>query len=47
MREMIELLKKQLPPVPKDWRHNGQTLDERCEAWLLHAIEQLENEIDQ
>jgi hypothetical protein len=27
--------------------HEGQTFEERCEAWLLHAVEQLEEEIEE
>ena len=46
MRELVDLLKKQLPEVPATWRYEGQTIDERCEAWLLHIIEQLEEEIE-
>jgi hypothetical protein len=47
VKELIDLLKKQLPTVPEDWRHKdtGQTFDERCEAWLQNAIDQLEEEL--
>ena len=31
--------------VPKGFSFNGQTFAERCEAWVLHAVEQLEDEI--
>lgn len=33
--------------IPDDnWRYDGQTFGERCEAWLLHAVDQVEEELD-
>lgn len=32
--------------IPKNFSFNGQTFFERCEAWAMHALEQLEDEID-
>lgn len=29
-----------------DWRYNGQSLYERCEGWVLHAVDQLEQECE-
>jgi hypothetical protein len=31
--------------IPEDFTYEGQTFDERCEAWMLQALEQLEAEI--
>lgn len=31
--------------VPDEFRCDGQTFDQRCEGWLLHAIEQLKDEL--
>ena len=31
--------------VPDEFSHKGQTFDQRCEGWLLHAIEQLKDEL--
>lgn len=34
------------PNAPdNDWRHEGQTFCERVEGYVLHAIEELENEM--
>ena len=32
--------------IPRGFSHEGQSFEERCEAWLLHAVEQLEAEIE-
>lgn len=32
--------------VPEGFTHSGQTFEERCEAWVLHAIEELEAELE-
>jgi hypothetical protein len=32
--------------IPEGFTHDRQTFEERCEAWLLHAVEQLEEEIE-
>jgi len=32
--------------IPDDFRCHGQTFIERCEGWALHAVEQLEGEIE-
>ena len=31
--------------VPDEFLCDGQTFVERCEGWLLHAIEQLKDEL--
>ena len=31
--------------VPDEFSYEGQTFVERCEGWLLHAIEQLKDEL--
>ena len=31
--------------VPDEFIYEGQTFDQRCEGWLLHAVEQLEDEL--
>jgi len=31
--------------IPDEFSHEGQTFDQRCEGWLLHAIEQLKDEL--
>ena len=33
--------------IPEHFSHEGQTFDERCEAWALHAIEKLEIELEE
>lgn len=33
--------------IPAAFTHHGQTFGERSEAWLLHAVEQLEQEIEE
>ena len=33
--------------VPDAFSHEGQTFDQRCEGWLLHAIEQIEVELQE
>ena len=32
--------------IPEDFNYEGQTFEERCEAWVLHAVEQLDEEIE-
>jgi hypothetical protein len=32
--------------IPRGFSHEGQSFDERCEAWLAHAVEELEAEIE-
>jgi hypothetical protein len=32
--------------IPAEFAHQGQTFEERSEVWLLHAVEQLEKEIE-
>jgi hypothetical protein len=32
--------------IPVSFEVEGQDFDERCEAWVLHAIEQIEDEIE-
>ena len=32
--------------VPDDFRHNRQTLRQRVEAWVAHAVEQVEGEVE-
>jgi len=32
--------------VPADFRHDGQTLCQRVEAWVAHAVEQVEEEVE-
>jgi hypothetical protein len=39
-------LKNLSPDVPADFEWDGQTFDERCEAWVLHAVEELEDELE-
>lgn len=41
-----DLLVGLFPEVPPDFRHCGQTLHERAEAWVSHAIDELEEETD-
>ena len=31
--------------IPEDFTYQGQTFEERCEAWVLHAVGQLQDEI--
>jgi hypothetical protein len=31
--------------VPRDFSHDGQTFTERAEAWILHVLEELEQEV--
>ncbi len=31
--------------VPEGFRHEGQTFTERAEAWILHALDELEQEV--
>jgi hypothetical protein len=33
--------------IPKGFTHKGQTFEDRSEAWLLHAVEQIEEEIEE
>ena len=44
--DCIVSLKRLFPDVPADFEWDGQTFEERCEAWVLHAIEELENELE-
>ena len=32
--------------VPKDFSHEGQTFPERAEGWILHALDELEQEVE-
>ena len=38
--ELVDLF----PDVPPDFEFEGQTFQQRAEAWILHAIEELEEE---
>jgi hypothetical protein len=38
-------LLKLFPDAPQDFLHCGQTLEQRAEQWILHAIEELEEEL--
>ena len=31
--------------IPEGFSHRGQSFEERCEGWVLHALEELEDEI--
>jgi hypothetical protein len=31
--------------IPDEFEFNGQNFIERCEGWALHALEQLEDEL--
>jgi hypothetical protein len=44
--DCVVSLKSLFPNVPTDFEWNGQTFEERCEAWALHAVEKLENELE-
>ena len=44
--DCVARLKSLFPDVPADFEWDGQTFEERCEAWVLHAIEELENELE-
>ena len=33
------------PEIPTDYRHIGQTFAQRCESWIIHALDELENEL--
>jgi hypothetical protein len=46
LRACIETLRALFPDVPEGLEHEGQTFDQRCEAWIRHAVEQLESEIE-
>lgn len=41
----VEQLLKLFPDPPQDFLHNGQTLRQRAEAWVLRSIEELEEEL--
>jgi rubrerythrin len=45
LREVTTALRAIFSDVPETFSHNGQTFEERCEAWARHAIEQLEEEL--
>ena len=47
IQELAEELLKHVGTdnLPDDFRLKGQTLLERAEAWVLHAIERLEEEL--
>lgn len=32
--------------IPEDFEYEGQTFDERCEAWVLHAVDELSVELE-
>ena len=32
--------------IPEDFTYEGQTFEERCEAWVLHALDELKDELD-
>jgi len=32
--------------IPKDFTYEGQTFSERCEAWVLNALDELKDELD-
>ncbi len=34
-------------PTISRFRRKGQTLYDRCEAWVSHALEEIEDEIDE
>jgi len=44
--DCVVSLRSLFPDVPTDFEWDGQTFEERCEAWILHAIEELENELE-
>ena len=46
LRACVEALRAFFRDVPEGFEHEGQTLDQRCEAWIRHAVEQLESEIE-
>ena len=46
LRACVRALQAFFPDVPEGFEHEGQTFDQRCEAWIRHAIEQLESEIE-
>jgi hypothetical protein len=48
MREAVTALRKLFDDteIPAAFHHNGQTFDERCEAWLRHALDRLDAEIE-
>ena len=46
LREVTNALRAFFSDVPETFSHNGQTFDERCEAWARHAVEQLEEELE-
>jgi len=44
--DCVVSLKSLFTDVPTDFEWDGQTFEERCEAWILHATEELENELE-
>lgn len=42
----VNELLESLDYVPDNFRYRGQTLRERVEAWVEHAMDELESEID-
>ena len=49
MREINDIVEKVVAmfDVPEDFTCNGQTFRERCEAWISHALDALEQEIEE
>jgi hypothetical protein len=45
--ECVRSLAAMFPDVPDDFRHNGQSFEERCEAWVMHAVDELERELEE
>jgi hypothetical protein len=32
--------------IPEDFEYEGQTFEQRCEAWVLHAVDELSEELE-
>lgn len=44
--KIVVALLELFPDRPDGFRYDGQDFRERAEAWAMHAVEQLEDEID-
>jgi hypothetical protein len=41
----VEAIVELFPDVPHDYLHCGQTFEQRADAWVRNAIEELEEEL--